>query len=33
VVRGITEVLSTSDLQLVLLAPQARDDEDALERT
>jgi len=31
VVRGITEVLSASDLQLVLLAPQARDDEHRLE--
>ena len=31
VVRGITEVLAASDLQLVLLAPQARDDEDRLE--
>jgi DNA-binding LacI/PurR family transcriptional regulator len=30
VVRGITEVLAASDLQLVLLAPQARDDEDRL---
>jgi DNA-binding LacI/PurR family transcriptional regulator len=31
VVRGITEVLYASDLQLVLLAPQSRDDEDRLE--
>jgi DNA-binding LacI/PurR family transcriptional regulator len=31
VVRGITEVLAASDLQLVLLAPQSRDDEDRLE--
>jgi len=31
VVRGITEVLSASDIQLVLLAPQVRDDENGLE--
>jgi len=31
VVRGITEVLAASELQLVLLAPQTRADEDRLE--